>query len=347
MVRPSDVLARWVRELPPDCFALVMATGIVSGGLRLDGWRPVSEALLWLGVAGFAGLLVATGWRLLRHRSQVVADELDPSRSFAFFTVAAGADVLANRLALDERLVGAAVFLVIGSVTWLLLGYTLPLVLMTRHGLRPALAQADGTWFLWIVGAQSVVVAVTALPGARAGWLEPLAVTVWCVGVVLYLAVAVLVLGRLFAFPVQAGQFTPSYWVFMGATAISALAGARLPHWTTSPLIAAVTPMVAGLSVLLWAFGTWTIPALVIQSVWWEEARPPLLYDHGMWSIVFPVGMYGVASRQLGNVVGAHWMSGLGSDVIWAGAVLWLLVFASMTVTAGHAFLRPAPGARP
>lgn len=326
-------LVRWVQGLSPGCFALVMATGVVSGGLRLDGWQAVSDVVLWIGIVTFAGLLVATVWRLVRYRAEVVADELNPARSFAFFTVSAGADVLANRLALGGHLGVAAVLLAVGFVMWLLLGYALPLVLIARHGLRPALAGADGTWFLWVVGAQSIVVAITALPGSRAAWLEPIAVIAWCVGVVLYLAVAVLVLGRLFAYPVRPRQLTPSYWVFMGATAISALAGARLLHWTSSPLITAITPMVPGLSVLLWAFGTWTIPALVLQSVWWEEARPPLLYEPGLWSVVFPVGMYGVASHELGAVLHVRWMAGLGTEVIWAGAALWLLVFGSMTVS--------------
>jgi tellurite resistance protein TehA-like permease len=66
--------------------------------------------------------------------------------------------------------------------------------------------------------------------------------------------------------------------------------------------------------------------------VWWEEARPPLLYEPALWSIVFPVGMYGVASQELGAALHVRWMTGLGTDVIWAGAALWLLVLASMTV---------------
>lgn len=323
-------LVRWVRNLSPGCFALVMATGIVSGGLRLNGWQVLAELLLWLAAVSFVVLAVATVWRLVRYHAEVVADELNPSRSFAFFTVTAGADVLASGLVLDGHLVVGAVLLAVGMLLWLLLGYTLPLVLIARHGLRPALAGADGSWFLWVVGAQSIVVAITATPASGARWLEPVAVSAWCVGVVLYLAVAVLVLGRLFAYPVRPRQLTPSYWIFMGATAISALAGARVLRWTSSPLITAITPMVAGLSVLLWAFGTWTIPALVLQSVWWEEARRSLRYESGLWSIVFPVGMYGVASRQLGGVLRVRWMTSLGSEVVWAGAAIWLLVFVAM-----------------
>lgn len=322
--------SQFLRDLNPGYFALVMATGIVSSGLHIDG-RPVASAvLLWFGCAAFGLLLAGTVWRLARYREQVLADEVDPSRSFAFFAFVAGASVLADRLAIGQHTAAAIVFLAIGSFAWLVLGYALPSLLITRHGMRPALAGADGSWFLWVVGAQSIVVAITALPAAQDGWLEPVAVAGWSVGVVLYLAVAVLVLGRLFAFPVRTGQLTPSYWIFMGATAISALAGARILHWTVSPLISAISPLVAGFSIMLWAFGTWVIPVLVALSLRWEEARRPLWYAPELWSVVFPIGMYGVASHDLGVALGVSWLVTLGSAEIWAGVAVWLLVFAGM-----------------
>ena len=61
--------------------------------------------------------------------------------------------------------------------------------------------------------------------------------------------------------------------------------------------------VVAGLSVVLWAFGTWLIPLLLALGAWRHLLRRvPLAYEPGLWSIVFPVGMYGVASRELGAV---------------------------------------------
>lgn len=325
-----------LRDLSPGYFALVMATGIVSGGLRIEGWHAAAIVLLWIGCVAFGLLLAGTLWRVLRYRKEVLADEVNPSRSFEFFTFCAAADVLADRFGNQGDFSAATGFLIVGAASWLVLGYVLPAMLITRHGMRPALAGADGTWFLWVVGAQSIVVAITALPAPQAGWLEPVAVSGWCVGVVLYLAVAVLVLGRLFAFPVRASQLTPSYWVFMGATAISALAGARVLHWTSSPLISVISPLVAGFSVMLWAFGTWSIPMLMALSLWWEEARLPLVYSPGLWSIVFPVGMYGVASYALGTTLHVTWLRGLGSAEIWAGAVVWLLVAAGMAQYLGH-----------
>ncbi len=329
-------VASWVRTLWPGCFALVMATGVVSSGLDSNGWAFASTVLLGLGVIAFLILLAATAWRIARYPQEITADVLDPGRSFAFFTFVVAADVLAAQLATDHHPVPATVLLTTGSAAWLVLGYVLPLALIVRHGLRPALASADGAWFLWVVGAQSIVVALTALPDVYRALLGPIAVAVWSIGVVLYLAVAVLVLARLFGYPVRAGQLTPSYWILMGATAISALAGARVLRWSSVPLINATTPVVAGLSVMLWAFGTWMVPVLVVQSVWWERTRLPLFYEPGLWSIVFPVGMYGVASHELGTVLGVRWLADLGSTEIWAGAVVWLTVFVAMLTATGR-----------
>lgn len=43
-----------------------------------------------------------------------------------------------------------------------------------------------------------------------------------------YLLIAGLVAGALLTYPVRPAELTPPYWLFMGATAISVLAGAQL-----------------------------------------------------------------------------------------------------------------------
>lgn len=331
---------RSLRNLPPVYFALVMATGIVSRGLLADGWPYASRVLLVIGLVAFVLLFAGTVYRLLRYRADTVEREVDPASSFAFFTVVAGANVLATRLAEYGYVRAAVGFLIVGSAAWVVLGYSLPALLVVRHGVRPALAGADGTWFLWVVGTQSIVVAITGLPEFEVGWLEPVAVAGWSVGLVLYLVVAALVLGRLLAFPVRPAQLTHSYWVFMGATAITALAGARILNWTSSPLIEAVTPVVAGFSVVFWAFGTWLVPWLIGASVWHERSRMPLVYEPSLWSIVFPVGMYGVASRSLGKALDVHWLDRLGVGADAAGAILWLLVLLGMLLSWGRTLVR-------
>lgn len=336
-----------VRGLDPGYFGLVMATGIVSQATKLDGAALLSDILLWLAILAFLVLVVMYAWRLAAYPRTVRADSRDPRQAFGFFTLAAGADVLAARLAGDGNVAVAAVLLAIGGVTWVLLGYGIPLVLAGQRiprpdragegGFRPVLAGANGTWFLWPVAAQSVAVGLTSLSPPVPAALAVLAVTCWAVGVVLYLLVTTLVVAVLFAVPVRPAELTPAYWVFMGATAISVLAGAQILRLPPGPLLAALHPVVAGSSVVLWAFGTWLIPPLVVLGVWRHVlGRVPLAYDAAWWSIAFPVGMYGVASHEFGTVLHVPWLVTLGRDEAWPALAVWVLVFATMIL----AFLR-------
>jgi tellurite resistance protein TehA-like permease len=162
------------------------------------------------------------------------------------------------------------------------------------------------------------------LVGYRREFLADLA------GVVLYVIVATLVLTSLLQYPVRPAELTPAYWVFMGATAISVLAGAQI-LLPADPLVTAARPVMVGMCVILWAFGTWLIPFLLGMGVWRHLIRKvKLSYEPGLWSIVFPVGMYGVASRELGKAVGVSWLVTLGSDEMWFAFAVWAVVFLAM-----------------
>src|SRR3954452_23325230 len=115
-----------VRDLYPGYFALVMATGICSPGLRDIGQPTASAVLLIVALVGFVVLSVALGWRLARHPRHVLADLGAPDRTFAFFTVAAAGCVLGARVASAGYRAGAVALLAFAAVVWLVLTYTIP-----------------------------------------------------------------------------------------------------------------------------------------------------------------------------------------------------------------------------
>jgi tellurite resistance protein TehA-like permease len=340
-----------VRDLNPGYFGLVMATGIVSQAMKLDGATRLSGIMLGIAILAYLALAVLYVWRLARHQGVIRADSHDPLRVFGFFTLAAGSDVLSVRLAGDGHVTAAAALLAVGGASCVLLSYGVPLLLVSGDssgrpvlGLaRSALANANGTWFLWPVAVQSVAVGVTALQPPVPPALTALAVVCWAVGVALYLLMAILVAAVRFALPVRPAELTPAYWVFMGASAISVLAGAQILRLAPGPLLAAVHALVAGSSVMLWAFGTWLIPLLVFLGVWRHViSRVPLAYDAAWWSMVFPIGMYGVASHELGTTLHVRWLMILGRDEAWPALAIWALVFAAMIV-ASLRWLRAKP----
>ncbi|MFD8463084.1 tellurite resistance/C4-dicarboxylate transporter family protein [Streptomyces antimycoticus] len=324
-------------DLSPGAFAFVMATGIVSTALAERGASASSAVLLWIAAVGYVVLWAGYLWRTA-FRWQRVRTDLAGPRGFAFLTLVAASDVLAGRLALDGHYGTATALAVIGVAGWLVLGYGVPLLLVCSvRGL--SLRQVNGTWFIWVVGTQTVAVVTAALvphTGSRA--LGVLASACWAVGLLQYLLVAALALARLLLEPVEPTELTPPYWVFMGAAAISVLAGARLLRL---PPADALLPgaFVLGVSAVVWSFCTWLIPLLLAMGVWRHVLhRVPLRYETSLWSMVFPIGMYGVATRELGEAAGWGWMTATGMGEAWAGLAVWAVVFAGMLAAPVTAF---------
>jgi tellurite resistance protein TehA-like permease len=153
----------------------------------------------------------------------------------------------------------------------------------------------------------------------------------WAVGVFLYVSAGMFVAARLLRYPVRPDELTPAYWVAMGATAITVVAGAGILLMSAAPVVSAVHGTVEGLSVLFWAFGTWLIPPLIAAGVWRHvRHRVPLRYELALWSIVFPLGMYGVGSRDLGGAAELPIVRDIGTQESWIALAAWLVTFLAM-----------------
>ncbi len=333
MVRAAGAAREAVRSLYPGYFALVMATGILSVDLRNHDLMAASVALLWVAMAAYLVLAVLTAWRLVAFRPEMRRDLGDPRRAFGFFTFVAATDVLGVRLAVDGHRPLASALLVVGGVGWLVLGYAVPWAVLLRAE-RPVLAAANGGWFIWVVGTQSVAVLAAQLEatsGVGRRELAILAVLCWSVGVVLYAGVAICVAARLLLYPLLPGELTPPYWVAMGATAITTVAGARIVEMADAPMVAVTRGLIAGSSVVFWAFGTWLIPPLVAAG-WWRHVthHVPLRYEGAWWSIVFPLGMYAAAAHDLGAADHLPIVSVIGSYATWPALAAWLIAFGAM-----------------
>lgn len=321
-------------QLSPGYFALVMATGIVAIGAGQRGWHPVSVVLTVLTAVEFLVLVLLTLWRLLAYRSAVAADLHDSRKAFLFFTFVAGANVLAAGLAGHGLFAPSAALLGVATVVWLVLGYTVPWVAVLSREERPVLAEANGTWFIWVVAAQSVSVGAATLEphfeSARDS-LAILAVIAWSVGVVLYVACAVFVSLRLMLYPLDPRELDPPYWVSMGAVAITVVAGARIVEMAGAPMVDAVRGLVAGLVVVFWCFATWLIPVLVAVGVWRHRVKGvPLRFEPTWWSIVFPLGMYAVAGMYLGHADNLPIVTWIGETWMWVAVAAWLTALVGM-----------------
>jgi tellurite resistance protein TehA-like permease len=151
------------------------------------------------------------------------------------------------------------------------------------------------------------------------------------VGLVLYLVLVSLIFLRWLTVPMSPAALGPPYWILMGATAITVLAGARILALPAALAVRqAAAGVVEGLSLVLWAFGTWWIPLLVVLGVWRHTRhRWPLRYESALWSVVFPLGMYSVATLSFGTAAHLGFMRPLARVMIWVAVAAWVLVAAS------------------
>ena len=86
---------------------------------------------------------------------------------------------------------------------------------------------------------------------------------------------------------------------------------------------------------MLWSFGTWWIPLLVVFGVWRHLVRRrPLRYESSVWGMVFPLGMYAVASMRIGDVLDLTLLRQLGAAMTWVALTAWAAAALAMLGTA-------------
>ena len=309
--------------MPPAVFSVAMATGITATGLQLAGWHRLGAAFTLIAAACFLVLAAALAVRAVRHRAQLAADLLNPAASFGFFTTVAAANVLGlalGTLGLERLSLAASAA---GLLLWLVLTYAVPGAVVLHERKTPALASANGSWFLWAVATQSVAGALAHHAGL-APWLGTAALCLWLLGCLLYLLLATLVTLRMIRYPNKAETLSPTYWIFMGATAISVLTGSTLLGLPQA-LPPDSRPVISLITLALLSVGLWFIPLLVVFGIWRHGVhRHPLRYETGLWAIVFPTGMLATACLSLGALPGFGALHPAGMVLIWCAVAGWL-----------------------
>jgi tellurite resistance protein TehA-like permease len=160
----------------------------------------------------------------------------------------------------------------------------------------------------------------------------------WGVGLVLYGIFVTHFAYRVSYMRVEPRDLTPLLWVVMGAAAISANAGSTLVQNGPGPdFLHAMRPFVDGASFTLWAWGTWWIPLLVMFGIWKHGVRRiPLTYTPMLWSIVFPLGMYAVASDRLSVADDYPPFQALAHLMAWVALAAWFATTAALIVASAR-----------
>ncbi|MEV4235800.1 tellurite resistance/C4-dicarboxylate transporter family protein [Nocardia sp. NPDC049737] len=295
---------RWWQELPPVAGSFVMATAIISVGLHLTGLEVVSWLIFALAAAVWVLVPIDFGKRLLWHRSQWEAE----TDTLPALTGVAATTVIGTRLSLSGWQIAAFALLVLAAAIWPGL-----LLAVLRHRNR----RMPGAAFLVCVSTEGLAVLAGTLALAGVGnWLAWLALALFCVGVLLY--VAALVHFDIRHVWIGAGD----QWVATGALAISTLAAAELAgayRWTGTAhrLLDVVALTVLGINLFGYAI-------LMVAEV----IRPRPEYDIRRWARVFPLGMTAVATLATGAATDLPALRTLGELLLVLAMGAWALTFA-------------------
>lgn len=322
---------RAVANMSPGAFAFIMATGIISHDLGALGLKELAALSLLVAIVAYACLLVLTVIRVVCFPRRVMADLGSQQHGPGFLTLVAATGILGVALAPILRRASAAVWL-LDAVLWVGLTYAF-LADVAAHARKPQATRGiSGNWLLAVVATQSVAL-LGPLVATQFGDMQELvlfaSVCLFLIGCFLYLALVPLIVQRLELLSLTPRQFTPDYWINMGAMAITTLAGTTLisvpGQW---PFFRQVVPFLVGLTLLFWAGATWWIPLLILLETWRHLLRHVrVVYSAEYWSAVFPVGMYAACTFELAALIQLNVLLTAATWFAYVAAALWIATF--------------------
>lgn len=293
----------------PTYFTASMTLGATAVGAEQLGLHVLALVLLALAGLALTATAVLVALRVIRHPAAVVDDLTHHATAFTVLTTVAAFNIVGGATVSITGWTGLGwACWAIGLLLWPPLLYA-SLFSTIIASPKPDLAHGiNGTWFLTTVSTQTMV-ATTALLLTRTGanqGLELLALGGFGLGVVLYLIVMTLLFLRWVFVESPPDEDDPPSWIAAGAMATTALAGARLMALDgTYPLLTRVTPFIEGLALVGWSMATFWLPLMVAVQVWRHGVhRLPWRFSPSMWSMVYPVAVYGIATYALANVTG-------------------------------------------
>jgi tellurite resistance protein TehA-like permease len=311
---------------PPDVFAVVMATGIVSIAADDHGYWRLGIALSILAGVAFAVLGLGFLLWVATRPARVVTVTRDPDVALRMFTFVAACAVLAVRWgdhpALGWLLGGLAL------AAWLVLA---PLAVVDV-GSRPGAELREhvhGAWLLPSVATAGLAITATDLAiDVRAPSLVVIGAVAWVGGMALYLAVTWLIAWRALATPVVPAEVTPDNWILMGALAITALAGDHiLAAERTLSAPAGLADWARPVTLGAWVLASLWIPALLHAQLWEaDQVTGSLRYQGVWWAAVFPLGMYSAASAATATELHMRALGTISLVFFWNAFTVWTLL---------------------
>jgi tellurite resistance protein TehA-like permease len=291
----------------PGSFCYVMASAALSSALHVSKWTILSHIFLVFTIAGYFYLILDFIFHLLSSPRKILLESCSIKNLFKWLTFSAGTSDLAGRLLLDGYTTSGLALGMIGASFTIFLVYSIFCLLFFHK--KESIAAISPYWLLMAISCQSTCIAFSLLWSAKMisspAWAVG-AATFWTFGVIIYFLLMSLNLYRMFFFPFSGKDLHPAFWTCMGGAAIAAYGGTQLLLIDDPPLfLSTAKPFIQGSTLIIWAWATAWIPILCLMGVWkFAYFKLPFIYDPSIWAVVFPLGMYTLASHFLHQSIG-------------------------------------------
>jgi len=191
----------------------------------------------------------------------------------------------------------------------------------------------NGSWLLFVVSAQALSISGN-LVAAHFDFAPSLTLFItaglYLLGGLFYVLLIGLIVYRFLFFPLKPEDFRPSYWINMGAAAISTLAGAiMIKSMIGLPDFEVFIPVIKVFTVFYWIAGTWWIPILIYLEIW-KRRKIHVSYYPGYWSLVFPLGVYSLCTWQMADVLGLNGLKRLPEVTVFVAWAAWGITYIQM-----------------
>ncbi|EIZ81630.1 c4-dicarboxylate transporter malic acid transport protein [Methylobacterium sp. GXF4] len=362
---PHDV----IRQFTPNWFTVVMGTGVVALALdRLSAMHAVLAAVsfgLWVAAGAiFAAccLLYAARWIFFFKEASRIFGDSTVSMFFGAIPMSL-ATLLNGLLNFGPNCLGLAPADIVLPLWWLdvalsvICAVAIPYLMFTRQEHR--IDQMTAVWLLPVVAAEVVAVTGGLLAPVLSDPSQQLAVIVtsfvlWGVSVPLALSILAILVLRMALHNLPPREMAASSWLSLGPLGTGALgllvlgqtggnilAGHGLP---AAPDTLRLVGLIGAL--ILWGYGAWWLQLSLAVTVQYVRAGVP--FNLGWWGYIFPLGVYSLATLQLGDTVGVSGFAWLGALLVMLLGLIWVVV-AALTLRGayrGELFVAPCLAAK-
>lgn len=327
-------LKRSIQHLSPVYFGLPMSTGIISIACFILGLQSASNVLFILNNIELVALSVLLLSRMVFYAKEVKKDLSTSQLGAGFLTTVAALCILGTKnVMLKNDLTIAVLGWSFTFALWLVLLYGFFILTVTNREKGSLIKGINGSWLLFVVSAQALSISGN-LVASHFDYRPKLALFattgLYLLGALFYLVLISLIFYRFVFFPMKPKEFKPSYWINMGAAAISTLAGAILVKrmWELGGY-ESFTPIIKIFTISFWIAGTWWIPVIVVLEIW-KRVKMRVHYFPGYWSLVFPLGVYTVCTWQMADVLGLEILKNISEITVYIALLAWFITYLQM-----------------